>query len=116
LRDADNLTEGRLDEIVCSFLNDFKTNNVKEHTWPTHISAYKVSKVAVSAYTRILARQHRELCINCVHPGYVMTDITWNTGQYTVEEGARGPVMLALLPDGSPTGQFYFQTELSSFE
>ncbi|XP_078167087.1 short-chain dehydrogenase/reductase 1-like isoform X2 [Carex rostrata] len=116
LRDADNLTEERLDEIVCTFLNDFKTDNVKGDTWPTDVSAYKVSKVAISAYTRILARKHTDLCINCVHPGYVITDITWNTGQCTVEEGAKGPVMLALLPDGCPSGQFYCQTELSSFE
>ncbi|KAF3335337.1 Dolichyl-diphosphooligosaccharide--protein [Carex littledalei] len=93
LRDADNLTEERLDEIVCSFLNDFKTDNVKGNTWPTDISAYTVS---ISAYTRILARKHTDLCINCVNPGYVVTDITWNTGQCTVEEGAKGPVMLAL--------------------
>ncbi|KAF3322381.1 (+)-neomenthol dehydrogenase-like protein [Carex littledalei] len=116
LRDADNLTEERLDEIVCRFLNDFKTDNVKGDTWPTDISTYKVSKVAISAYTRILARKHTDLCINCVHPGYVITDITWNTGQCTVEEGAKGPVMLALLPDGCPSGQYYNQTELSSFE
>ncbi|KAJ3706557.1 hypothetical protein LUZ61_010262 [Rhynchospora tenuis] len=116
LRDADNLTEERLDNIVCSFLNDFKTNNVKEDTWPTHVSAYKVSKVAVSSYTRILARKYTELSINCVHPGYVRSDINYNIGVLSVEEGAKGPVMLALLPDGSSSGQFYDQTELSSFE
>ncbi|KAJ4746883.1 hypothetical protein LUZ62_081288 [Rhynchospora pubera] len=116
LRDADNLTEGRLDNIISSFLNDFRTNNVLKDTWPTDLSAYKVSKVAVAAYTRILARKHEEMCINCVHPGYVITDITWKTGKLTVEEGAKGPVMLALLPDGGPSGQFYFQTTLSSFE
>ncbi|KAJ1702139.1 hypothetical protein LUZ63_001918 [Rhynchospora breviuscula] len=116
LRDADNLTEERLDHIVCSFLNDFKTNNVKEDTWPTDVSAYKVSKVAVSSYTRILARKYKELSINCVHPGYVRTDINYNIGVLSVEEGAKGPVMLALLPHGGPSGQFYFQTELSSFE
>ncbi|KAJ4800372.1 hypothetical protein LUZ62_051618 [Rhynchospora pubera] len=98
LRDADNLTEGRLDNIISSFLNDFRTNNVLKDTWPTDLSAYKVSKVAVAAYTRILGRKHEEMCINCVHPGYVITDITWNTGKLTVEEGAKGPVMLALLP------------------
>ncbi|KAJ3706556.1 hypothetical protein LUZ61_010261 [Rhynchospora tenuis] len=116
LRDADNLTDGRLDNIISSFLDDFRTNNVLKDTWPTDLSAYKFSKVAVSAYTRILARKHEKMCINCVHPGYVITDITWNTGKLTVEEGAKGPVMLALLPDGGPSGQFYFETTLSSFE
>jgi NAD(P)-dependent dehydrogenase (short-subunit alcohol dehydrogenase family) len=34
-------------------------------------SAYKVSKVTLNAYPRILARRHPELRINCAHPGYV---------------------------------------------
>ncbi|CAN1175357.1 (+)-neomenthol dehydrogenase [Linum perenne] len=31
------------------------------------------------------------------------------------EEGAKGPVMLALLPDGSPSGRFFDQTVEASF-
>ncbi|KAJ0046517.1 hypothetical protein Pint_03838 [Pistacia integerrima] len=30
-----------------------------------------------------------------VNPGFVRTDLSHNLGQFTVEEGARGPVMLA---------------------
>ena len=51
----------------------------------------------------------------CVHPGYVKTDINWNTGTMSVEEGARGPVMLALLPDGGPTGCYFVRTEVAEF-
>jgi (+)-neomenthol dehydrogenase len=46
--------------------------------------------------------------INCVHPGFVKTDINWNTGVILPEEGARGAVKLALLP----TGYYYHQTQL----
>ncbi|WMV55402.1 hypothetical protein MTR67_048787, partial [Solanum verrucosum] len=54
-------------------------------------------------------------CINCVHPGFVNTDITWHTGTMHVEEGDEGPVMLALLPDGGPTGCYFDRTVLAEF-
>lgn len=63
-------------------------------------------------YTRILARRHREMRVNCVHPGFVRTGINWNTGVTTPEEGARGAVVLGLLPDDGPTGCYFDQTEL----
>ncbi|KAJ3694084.1 hypothetical protein LUZ60_009564 [Juncus effusus] len=117
IRNADNLTEERLDELVETFLNDFKSGErFKESGWPATASAYKVSKIAVSAYTRIIAKKHPKICVNCVHPGFVKTDMSWNMGPLPVEEGAKGPVVVALLPDRSPSGQFYDRTELSSFE
>jgi (+)-neomenthol dehydrogenase len=44
-----------------------------------------------------------------------MTNMTANTGILRVEEGAANPVRLALLPNGSPSGLFYTQNEVSSF-
>lgn len=116
LGDVNNLTEARLEELVNTFLDDFKEGRLKESGWPVSVSAYKISKAAVSAYTRIIAKSYPRIIANSVCPGYVKTDINYNTGILSVEEGAKGPVMLALLPDGSPSGQFYNQTELSSFE
>ncbi|URE01777.1 KR domain [Musa troglodytarum] len=116
MRNVDVLSEDRLNELLQSFLNDFKERKLEENGWPTSICAYKVSKVAVSAYTRILAKKNPNICINCVHPGLVKTDMNWNTGELPVEEGAQGPVFVALLPDGSPSGQFYDMKEVSSFE
>ncbi|KAJ1702141.1 hypothetical protein LUZ63_001920 [Rhynchospora breviuscula] len=117
LRNIDNLTEDRLEKLLGTFLIDCKEGRLKESGWPERtFSAYKVSKNAVSAYTRILAKNHPRFIVNCVCPGYVKTDFNYNTGTISVEEGAKGPVMLALLPDGSPSGQFYNQTEPTSFE
>ncbi|XP_020248293.1 salutaridine reductase-like isoform X5 [Asparagus officinalis] len=113
---VDEQTEERLDELLKSFLKDFNEQKLEENGWPTSASAYKVSKVTVSTYTRILAEKFPKIRINCVHPGFVKTDINFNTGNLTVEEGAKGPVMLALLPDGSPTGLFYDQSNPSTFE
>ncbi|XP_027103373.1 (+)-neomenthol dehydrogenase-like [Coffea arabica] len=36
--------------------------------------------------------------------------ITCNTGFFTAAEGAEGPVKLALLPDGGPSGLFFLTT------
>jgi len=116
MADIDKLTEERLEKVLQSFLDDFRDGKLEANGWPATPSAYQVSKVAVCTYTRILARRYPTFCINCVNPGFVKTDINWNTGILPVEEGAKGPVMLSLLPDGSPSGFFYDQTKLSSFE
>ncbi|KAM0938814.1 putative (+)-neomenthol dehydrogenase [Dioscorea sansibarensis] len=116
LRDADGLSEEKLDELLQHFLSDFKAKNLKENGWPTSLSAYIMSKVALNALTRILAKKYPKFCINCIHPGFVKTEINFNTGTITVEEGAKGPTMLALLPDGSPSGFYYDLTSVSTYE
>ncbi|XP_039138255.1 salutaridine reductase-like isoform X3 [Dioscorea cayenensis subsp. rotundata] len=113
--DAEGLSEEKLDELLQHFLSDFKAKNLEEHGWPTLVSAYRISKVALNALTRILAKKYPKFCINCVHPGFVKTDITYNTGTETIEEGAKGPVTLALLPDGGPSGFYYDHTSVSTY-
>ena len=113
---VDEQTEKRLDEVIQSFLRDLKEGKLKLNGWPTTPSAYKISKAAMNTYTRILAKRYPTFCINCSAPGFVKTDITYNTGTSTVEEGAEGPVMLALLPDGSPSGLLYEKTKVLPFE
>ncbi|MCD9639091.1 hypothetical protein HAX54_023394 [Datura stramonium] len=46
---------------------------------------------------------------------YVKTDICCDCGTLSVEQGAEGPVWLALLPHGGPSGNYYFRKELSPF-
>nr|KAJ0211134.1 hypothetical protein LSAT_V11C400170430 [Lactuca sativa] len=92
-------------------LRDMKNEN----GWPLTVSAYKVSKVVVNAYTRVLAKKFPNFIINCVHPGYVETDMTIHTGFLKVEEGARAPVMVALLPDDGPSGVYFQQMEIAPF-
>ncbi|RVX20371.1 Short-chain dehydrogenase/reductase 2b [Vitis vinifera] len=78
-------------------------------------SAYTISKAAMNAYTRIVAKSYPSLLINCVCPGFVKTDMTSNTGLFTVEVGAKGPVMLAFLPEGGPSDLFFEKMEASTF-
>ncbi|KAJ1392623.1 Short-chain dehydrogenase/reductase SDR [Sesbania bispinosa] len=115
LGNADNLTEERVDEVLKVFLKDFKEGSIERKEWPIFLSAYVVSKAALNAYTRIFAKKYPTICINCVCPGFVKTDINGNAGILTVEEGAASPVRLALLPNGSSSGLFYIRNEVSPF-
>ncbi|KAK3141972.1 hypothetical protein QOZ80_4BG0340520 [Eleusine coracana subsp. coracana] len=115
LNDVDNITEKRLDELLNMFLKDFEAGAVDACGWPRAFSAYKVAKAAMNAYSRILARRHPELRVNCVHPGYVKTDITIHSGLLTPEEGGSRVAAAALLPEGGFTGAFFEDFKESSF-
>ncbi|GLJ39656.1 hypothetical protein SUGI_0810680 [Cryptomeria japonica] len=47
--------------------------------------------------------------------GVVQTDMSENRGSLTVSQGAESSVMVALLPPGGPSGQFYFLKERHEF-
>lgn len=116
INDIDTLTEDRLDELVQSFLNHFNKGELGKNGWPTQSTAYTVSKVALNAYTRLLAKRCPTICCSCVDPGFVKTDMTGNAGILLVQEGAKVSVMAALLPDGSPSGLFYDRNGVSPYE
>ncbi|XP_020550640.1 uncharacterized protein LOC105174332 [Sesamum indicum] len=115
LSDAENLTEDKIDQLLNEFLKDFKEGSLEAKGWPKYNGAYIISKAALNAYTRILAKKYPSFRINSVCPGYVNTDINFNTGHMTVEEAAEGLVKLALLADDGPSGCFFERKEVSSF-
>nr|XP_023891896.1 (+)-neomenthol dehydrogenase-like [Quercus suber] len=115
LTDPNNLTEENVEEVLSEFLKDFKEGSLETKGWGHSSSAYVLSKAALNAYTKILAKRYPSFCINCVCPGFVKTDINCNTGKVPVEEGAAYPVRLALLPKGGPSGLFFVQQEVSPF-
>ncbi|XVE77092.1 hypothetical protein DITRI_Ditri13aG0034400 [Diplodiscus trichospermus] len=104
-------TEEKLNELLTEYIKDFKEGSPESKGWPTLFSAYRVSKVAMNVYTKILAKKYPNFCINCACPGYFKTDLNFNTGHLTVEEGAATRVKLALLPNGGPSGLFVVQGE-----
>ncbi|XP_028954248.1 (+)-neomenthol dehydrogenase-like isoform X2 [Malus sylvestris] len=115
LGDVEALTEEKVDAVLTRFLHDFKQNELEVNGWTMMLPAYSISKATLNAYTRILANKYPNMCINCVHPGFVNTDLNCHTGTMTVEEGAAGPVKLALLPHGGPSGCYFDQTEVADF-
>jgi NAD(P)-dependent dehydrogenase (short-subunit alcohol dehydrogenase family) len=71
--------------------------------------AYRVSKTALNALTRILASELRGsgILVNSVCPGWVRTDMGGSDASRSVEEGADTPIWAATLPDNGPTGGFF---------
>ncbi|KAK6920164.1 hypothetical protein RJ641_016068 [Dillenia turbinata] len=94
LSDAEALTEEKIDEVVAKYLKDFEEGSPETKGWPKFMSAYVVSKAAMSACTS----SGQELCCK--------TDINGNTGSF---------VNLVLQPHGGPTGCFFFRNEVSSY-
>src|SRR2546427_9464111 len=100
-----SVTRPTLDSLVNSYLSDLEKGEAKSAGWP---SAYSVSKVAMNALTRILARElaPRKIRINSVCPGWVRTDMGGPGANRSVEVGARSIVLGAMLPEDA-TGGFY---------
>ena len=100
-----SLTRPELDALVAAYLSDLESGDAKRAGWP---SAYSVSKVALNALTRILARQlePRGISVNSVCPGWVRTDMGGPSASRSVPVGARSIVLGVTLPDGT-TGGFY---------
>jgi NAD(P)-dependent dehydrogenase (short-subunit alcohol dehydrogenase family) len=71
--------------------------------------AYRVSKTALNALTRILASELRGsgILVNSVCPGWVQTDMGGSRAPRPVEAGADTPVWAATLPNNGPTGGFF---------
>lgn len=111
----ESLTEERIHEILQNFLQDVKQDKLTENGWPLMLPAYGISKTALNAYTRLLASKYPEMYVNCVHPGYVDTDLNWHTGPMRPEDGAKAPVNLALSPEGGPSGCYFNQMEVANF-
>ena len=72
---------------------------------------YNASKAALNMLTVQLAFELRGagIKVNSISPGFVATDMNAHRGTLTVEEGAAGPVRLALLPPDGPSGGFFDQ-------
>ncbi|XP_031395204.1 (+)-neomenthol dehydrogenase-like [Punica granatum] len=115
LGDIGNLTKDRIEEILKDFLEDFRQGQLEAKGWLGNISAYKMSKAALIAYTSFLAKEIPSVLVNSICPGFVKTDINGNNGVLSAQEGAESPVYLALLPETGPSGLLFSKKEVCSF-
>jgi NAD(P)-dependent dehydrogenase (short-subunit alcohol dehydrogenase family) len=71
--------------------------------------AYRISKTALNALTRVLAAELKGsgILVNSMCPGWVKTDMGGPGAPRTVQQGADTAVWLATLPDDGPTGGFF---------
>jgi NAD(P)-dependent dehydrogenase (short-subunit alcohol dehydrogenase family) len=68
--------------------------------------AYPASKAAVNMITVQYAKAFPNMRINAVEPGFTKTDLNWETGRQSVEQGAEVIARIAQLGPGDPTGGY----------
>lgn len=75
--------------------------------------AYRTSKAAMNAMTRVMAAEVRgkDIKINTMHPGWVRTDMGGMSAPRSVEQGADTIVWLATLEGEGPTGGFFYERQ-----
>jgi NAD(P)-dependent dehydrogenase (short-subunit alcohol dehydrogenase family) len=101
------LTRKGLIELVERFVREVKDGSYRRSGWPTN--AYRVSKVALNALTRILSKElaPRHVHVNAICPGWVRTDMGGSSAPRSIERGAEGIVWGATLAPNGPTGTFF---------
>jgi NAD(P)-dependent dehydrogenase (short-subunit alcohol dehydrogenase family) len=100
-----SLSVDKLVALVGEFESGVAAGSHTAQGWPS--SAYRVSKAALNALTRILAQQSARVRINSVCPGWVRTDMGGAGASRTVEVGAKGIVWAATLGADGPHGGFF---------
>ncbi|XP_021774816.1 short-chain dehydrogenase/reductase 2b-like [Chenopodium quinoa] len=109
LEDEENLSEEKIDGVIKLFLEQVKEGKWENEGWPKEWTDYAVSKLALNAYSRILARRLRDsnISVNCFCPGFTQTGMTGGKGSRTADIAANIGAQLALLPPQSlQTGKF----------
>lgn len=103
------LQRDELMALATQFGDDVAAKRHEKNGWPSN--AYRVSKVALNAYVRILAREltddPRGIKVNAACPGWVRTDMGGASAPRTPDDGAKTPVWLATLPDDGAMGGFF---------
>ncbi|PAN06937.1 hypothetical protein PAHAL_1G299600 [Panicum hallii] len=110
LLDEAALTERDIEGMVLRFLAEVGDGTWRGRGWPEVWTDYAVSKLALNAYSRLLAARlaGERVSVNCFCPGFTRTDMTRGFGKRTAEEAGRVAAGLALLPPRDlPTGKFF---------
>ncbi len=114
---APAITRTELRALVDEFAAAVAAGNHSRAGWPT--SAYRVSKAALNAFTRISARElaPRGIAVTAVDPGWVQTRMGGRSAPRSVDEGADTIAWLCASPRpaGVASGRLYFDREVSEF-
>ncbi|KAF1861905.1 hypothetical protein Lal_00026384 [Lupinus albus] len=112
--ERENLLEEEIVEMASTFLRDVKNRTWESKGWPSYWTEYAVSKLALNAYSRVLAKKYSSnigssnLSVNCFCPGFTQTSMTNGKGVHTANHAASIIASLVLLPPHQlPTGKFF---------
>jgi NAD(P)-dependent dehydrogenase (short-subunit alcohol dehydrogenase family) len=92
---------------VSSLMGQLQLESMGDN-WP----AYRISKTALNAVTRIFAAgvaelNGKDILINSITPGWVATDMGGPQAPLSIDEGADNLLWAATLPKGGPNGGFF---------
>ena len=75
------------------------------NVWTKYLSQLQPRLCVISTLNRLIGKE--DVLVNCCCPGWVRTDMAGPNAALSPDEGAQTPVHLALLPTGSPNGEFW---------
>ncbi|KAL9258826.1 Salutaridine reductase-like protein [Drosera capensis] len=116
LGDEENLTEKRIEGVVKKFLEQVNNGTWESGGWPETWTDYAVSKMALNAYSKLLARRIKDsnIVVNCFCPGFTQTSMTGGKGSRTADVAARIAASVVLAqPEQLQTGKFVMGNKLS---
>ena len=111
-----SLTEAGLVALMEEFIRDVREGQHRERGWPGN--AYDVSKAGRTVMSRMHARDlsgRTDVLVNSCCPGHTRTDMAGPKAPRSPEEAAETPCFLALLPAGSPSGEFWKDKALGNW-
>jgi carbonyl reductase 1 len=116
---SSSLTREKLNALVTKFASDVASGQHRDQGWSS--SNYGTSKLAMIAYTKMVAREEANLGsnvkVNCCCPGYCATDMSSHRGSRHAADGAKNASMIALQAEGpnALNGEFIQNEAVSSW-
>jgi carbonyl reductase 1 len=107
-----SLTMPQLHSLVDKFEADVQAGTHLQQGWGN--SNYGMSKLALIAATKVWAREHPDIKINCCCPGYCKTDMTSQKGTRDPRDGAKNAVLPATM-ENPPTGAFFSNYDVAEW-
>lgn len=97
-----DLTVEQLNRFVDQYLESVRNGTFDKNDFADQgkHAEHRVSKIALTALTKVQQRKYNNISINAVHPGHIITDMANGGGDIEPDEAAK--VIMYLILDASP--------------